>query len=65
MSDTPRTEATYAKSAHWTNEDGAIEACAAMRDFARELERENATLREQLAKSEARWLSLARGVKQL
>ena len=48
MSDTPRTDAAYAKVWTFANEEQATEACATMRDLAAKLERENAKLREVL-----------------
>lgn len=43
---TPRTDELYGKIWLFTNEQGADEALCEMRDFARELERENVRLRE-------------------
>ncbi len=46
MSDTPRTDKLYEEVWRFTNETDAVDALISMRDLCRELERENAALRE-------------------
>lgn len=48
MSDTPRTDKLYEEVWRFTNETDAVDALISMRDLCRELERENAALREQV-----------------
>jgi len=48
VSDTPRTDKLYEEVWRFTNETDAVDALIAMRDLCRELERENAALREQV-----------------
>jgi hypothetical protein len=46
VSDTPRTDKLYEEVWRFTNETDAVDALISMRDLCRELERENAALRE-------------------
>ena len=50
MSDTPRTDELYEEVWRFTNETDAVDALISMRDLCRELERENAALRELAAR---------------
>ena len=46
---TPRTDKLYEDVWRFTNETDAVDALISMRDFCRELERENAALRKMLS----------------
>lgn len=48
MSDTPRTDKFYEEVWRFTNETDAVDALISMRDLCRELERENAALKQRI-----------------